>query len=96
MFPVWNNERRLVKTDTISKRVCHCSSQFRKNIHVVTLQDCPQRLRMQGSTVWALESLQRPKWGWASRSWLLDAVASEFVGDCVILAVDVSKDPLTA
>ena len=54
-------------------------------------RDCPQRLRVQGSTVWALESLQRPKWGWASRSWVLDAVASEFVDDCVILAVDVSK-----
>ena len=40
--------------------------------------------------------MQRPKWGWASRSWVLDAVASEFIGDCVVLAVDVSKDPLTA
>ena len=74
-----------------SKQICHCSSQFRNNIHVVTLQDCPHRLRVHGSTVWALESLQRPKWGWASRSWVLDAVASEFVDDCVILAVDVSK-----
>ena len=71
-------------------------ANFAKNIHVVTLQDDPQRLRMQGSTVWALESLQRPKWGWASRSWVLDAVASEFVADFIILAVDVSKDPLAA
>ena len=46
--------------------------------------------------MWALESLQGPKWGWASRSWVLDAVASEFIGDCVVLAVDMSKDPLTA
>ena len=51
-----------------SKQICHCSSQFRKIIHRGTLQDCPQRLSFQGRAMWALESLQRPKWGWAGRS----------------------------
>ena len=40
--------------------------------------------------------MQRPKWGWPGRSWVSDAIASKFVGDFVVLAVDVSKDPLTA
>ena len=79
-----------------SKQICHCSSQFRKIIHRGTLQECPQRLSLQGRAVWALGSLQRPKWGWAGRSWVLDASASKFVGYFVVLAVDVSKDPLTA
>ena len=79
-----------------SKQICHCSSQFRKIIHRGTLQDCPQRLSLQGRAVWALESLQRPKWGWPSHGWVSDAVASEFVGDCVVLAVDVTENPMTA
>ncbi len=40
--------------------------------------------------------MQEPKWGGTSRYWVLDAVAGEFVGDGVVLAVDVTKNPMAA
>ena len=40
--------------------------------------------------------MQEPKWGGTSRYWVLDAVAGEFVGDGVVLAVDATKNPMAA
>ena len=53
-------------------------------------------MRVQTGTGWVWKSLQGPKWGGASRCWVLDAVAGEFVGDGVVLAVDVTKNPMAA
>ena len=40
--------------------------------------------------------MQGPKWGGTSHCLVLDAVAGEFVGDGVVLAVEVTKDPMAA